>query len=110
MDVTLTTDKMGRSVAVIPDRAAALLRESSRAGWQDVADMNTGRSRLYWKGPTWETARDYLDSVPAGRNSPDLIVGASGWDAAAQWWAPGFPSWNVPTIVARHDGAIYFTG
>lgn len=113
MDITLTADKMGRPVAVIPDEAALLLREASHEGWSDVADFNTGSSRLFGKGhPAWELADDFLNSLPdRAPRGPIFIVGASGWDPDARWWSARFPEFNVPTIVRTHQHrSIYFTG
>jgi hypothetical protein len=107
-DVTVTRDRFGRDVLVIPDGVARRLAESVRNGWREVADMATGYSRAF--GPdTWEHAaaaaiitayaasecdpadwqglRDRKHAADWGQMPPVFIVGASGWDADVSWWA-----------------------
>jgi hypothetical protein len=112
------TDKMGRKVTIIPDAMAVALREASHAGWVEIVGMADGYSRDYAPGTVPHTlATELLDYWRADGAATCLVVGESGWDDAAAWWAPstshsGFDMrFHVgPLPVRNRDGSIRFAG
>lgn len=102
-DVTVTADKMGRPVVVLPDDAACWLTEASRAGWSEVLGMGYGHSRAYDPAtPEHAAAVTILAAVveddpnhcapgtteTARRGSfYGHIVGRSAWDTETEWWS-----------------------
>lgn len=106
-DVTVTRDRFGREVLVIPDGVARRLAESVRDGWRE-GGIELGNSRAFgpatWENAAaaaiidayaasecdpsdWQAVRDRKHAADWGQMPPVFIIGAAGWDAAAAWWA-----------------------
>lgn len=109
-EVTVTYDRIGREVIVIPDTIAAYMTAQVAEGWQEARGLATGNSRrftpfvhmfhlasglmsIYAASPV--PAGAGLNLAHAGRDRDHAargwslwpsIVGASGWDAANRWW------------------------
>ncbi len=49
--ITVTVDKMGREVAVIPDADAARLAAAIKHGWTEIPDVADGYSRPFPRAP-----------------------------------------------------------
>ncbi|MGW6290329.1 hypothetical protein [Streptomyces sp. NPDC055107] len=105
--VTVTTDRMGRMYAVVPDDVARLLNASSREGTDPEARGAFFESTRH-PADSWTatTVRTIFEAVLTAR--PELgedlssglgnyrtydggdfrgfIVGESAWDADARWW------------------------
>lgn len=107
-DVLVHVDNCGRLVFVVPDNVARALRTAGKAGWVEVLDMADGEGAHYAVGTRVHAAAtvliDLARSLPADAEiDPELrewtesaarfgaayafVVGRSGWDEAARWWA-----------------------
>ena len=106
--VTVTTDRLSRKVAVLPDDVAQELITAAREGsWHEVDGVNFGTSRWFMPGePEHTTMAAILDATPGVY----LFVNASGWDAADRWWTSD--AQLVPTFSRgfHTDGRIRFCG
>jgi hypothetical protein len=112
------TDKLGRSVTIIPDDIAVELREASHAGWHEYVGMADGHSREYAPGTRVHgLVTDLFTWWRANGGHTCLIVGESGWDDAASWWAqsPNHHGLDMRYHVSAMpchtgDGAVRFCG
>jgi hypothetical protein len=117
-DARVSTDHMGRVVAIVPDEVAERLRASIEDGWTEIRGVADGYSRDFARG-TWvyNATMRILDEVAksgterAERAAADergyreyygFIVGESDWSDETRWWVdypanaglhvPGFPA------------------
>ncbi len=134
-DVAARTDQGGRVVFVVPDDVARALRQAGKAGWVEVLDMADGEGHRYPPGTRVHAAAtvllDVAGAIPADADmDADLrettrrdaefgalyafVVGRSGWDDTARWWADYAATRGLHTAGSLHttfpDGAVYWAG
>jgi len=118
MAIRNATDKLGRSVTIVPNDMARTLREASHVGWHEFVGMADGHSASFAPGTEVHTlVTAVFDHWTANGGFTSLVVGESGWDDAAAWWAPS-PThggldmrWHVGPMMTRNaDGSVKFAG
>jgi hypothetical protein len=106
---TLTTDYLGRTIALGPAPAVALLAVASQQGWTEVPDVAYGYSQDYAPGTR---AHDYalaLHRLSGGRRI-DYIYAASAWDAETGRPAEGFLRARELFQVVANTPSFDYTG
>ena len=85
--VAMTTDKMGRTVILVPDEIARLLSSHQDEGWREVADVGWGCSREFPAGHPVTEAAALIDAVrEAAGNLHAMVVGVGDWDPDTRYW------------------------
>lgn len=85
--VTLTTDRMGRTVALIPDPIARLLTAHQEDGWKEVPDVGWGCSRRFPPNhPVTRAARAILAVTEGAGEHHAMVVGEGDWNPETRTW------------------------
>jgi hypothetical protein len=123
--ITVTVDKLGRDIAVIPDTDAARLAAAIKNGWTEIPELADGYSRPFPPG-TWvhEVTIDILTMITLCGSTPRVrseatrgmfygfIVGQSGWNPAEAWWAdfPATTHLRVGAYPRVENGTVVYAG